>query len=186
SRCAMWHVDCGFLAIDPGSSRANTCEAVMTRIPRARAALAIGIVVAGFSVAGCDDAPTVVRDTVPPAAPQGLYSITGDGRGTLYWIRNTEPDFREYVVWRGPAYEVPYGILSRTQATTFIDDTAVNGVTYYYAVSAVDRAGNESDLSHETVFDTPRPAGTGLTLVDSGTNPSGPSGYDFSAGARKL
>ncbi len=55
-----------------------------------------------------------------------------------------------------------------------------NGVTRYFAVSAYDRAGNESKLSQEDVFDTPRPAGTGLVLNDNVAAPA-TSGYDFSA-----
>jgi len=34
-----------------------------------------------------------------------------------------------------------------------------NGQTRYYAVMTVDEAGQESDLSAETVYDTPRPEG---------------------------
>ncbi len=41
----------------------------------------------------------------------------------------------------------------------YVDETAINGVTYYYAVSAVDNAGHVSELSAENVFDTPRPEG---------------------------
>jgi hypothetical protein len=159
----------------------------MTRSSRTRAVLSLGILATGFALAGChDDSPTVVRDATAPAAPQGLYSVTGDGRVTLYWIKNTEPDFREYIVWRGPAFDGPYNSLGRTTNTSFVDNTAVNGVTYYYAVSALDLSGNESDLSHENVNDTPRPEGTNLSLVDSGVNPDGPAGYDFSTGTRKL
>jgi hypothetical protein len=55
-----------------------------------------------------------------------------------------------------------------------------NGVTEYFAVAAYDRAGNESELSREDVFDTPRPAGFGLVLSDYVASPA-TSGYDFSA-----
>ena len=49
---------------------------------------------------------------------------------------------------------------------------------------AFDSEGNESDLSYETVFDTPRPEGFGLVLMDSlGQNDL--SGYDFSARTRQ-
>jgi len=58
-----------------------------------------------------------------------------------------------------------------------------NGETRFFAVAAVNRAGAESYLSYDDVFDTPRPAGTGLVLNNfrvSGTN----TGYDFSAFSR--
>ncbi len=62
---------------------------------------------------------------------------------------------------------------------SFVDRNVSNGTTYYYAVSAVDRDGNESDLSQEAVHDTPRPAGQGLRLSSYETNPRD-SAYDFS------
>src|SRR5438094_308007 len=65
-------------------------------------------------------------------------------------------------------------------------DTAQNGVTYWYAVSAYDLAGNESDLSVENVHDTARPAGTGLVLHAVSDEPGQFAGYDFSAFQRKL
>jgi hypothetical protein len=104
----------------------------------------------------------------------------------LYWVRNTEPDFREYLVWRGPAFDGPYTKLGTVGSPAFVDRTPANGQTYYYAVSAVDQAGNESDLSKEEVFDTPRPAGFGLVLVSAAADPSGPSAYDFSTGTKRL
>ena len=158
----------------------------MTRSSRTLAALA-GMGGLLLAVAGCLDEPTsVVRDSRAPAPPQGLYSVTGDGQVDLFWVRNTEPDFREYLVWRGPAFQGPYTKLGQTGSPTFVDQTAVNGQTYFYAISAVDQAGNESDLSKEEVFDTPRPAGLQLSLVDATSDPTGPSGYDFSTGTRRL
>ena len=36
-------------------------------------------------IAGCDDTSSP-RDTTPPAAPRGFYSVTGDGSVTLHWL----------------------------------------------------------------------------------------------------
>lgn len=159
----------------------------MSRSLRSLVALA-GTIGLSVFVAGCwdDDPVVVVADVTPPAPPQALFSVTGDGRVDLYWVRNTEPDFREYIVWRGPAFEGPYERIGNTGAPAFVDPSAVNGQTYFYAVSAVDQAGNDSDLSKEEVFDTPRPEGFGLTMVNAAADPTGPSGYDFSAGVRRL
>jgi hypothetical protein len=134
---------------------------------------------------GCETTVTevIVPPDVPPAAPQGLYSVTGDQRVTLYWIHNTEPDFAEYCVWRGPAYEGPYELLGHTTQTSWADETAENAVTYFFAVSALDHAGLESPLSKESVFDTPRPEGFALVLTNSDLGADKPAGYDFSAGA---
>jgi hypothetical protein len=117
---------------------------------------------------------------------EGVYSETGDEQVTLRWIRNTEDDFSTYSVWRGPAFDGPYTRLVFTEATIWVDDTVNNAETYFYAISAIDRAGNESDFSAESVFDTPRPEGSGLVLVNFSAEPDGPSGYDFSAGVVRL
>jgi len=133
---------------------------------------------------GCETTVTevVAPLPLPPAAPQGVYSVTGDERVSLFWIRNTEPDFLDYCVWRGPAYEGPFTKLGHTVTTSWIDETAQNGVTYFYAVSAFNRAGLESKLSKESVFDTPRPEGFNLALSNSDLAPDVGSAYDFSSG----
>ena len=56
----------------------------------------------------------------------------------------------------------------------------VYGETYFYAVTAFDYSGNESELSRDTVFDTPRPAGENVTLIGYGETGPDMSGYDFS------
>jgi hypothetical protein len=157
----------------------------MRRMANRKAGAVLAAALMALALAGCDDEPTVVLDVIPPAAPQALYSVTGDGRVTLEWVRNTEPDFSYYNVWRGPAYDGPFAKLGTTASTSYVDETAENAVTYYFAVSAVDRSGNESDLSVEAVFDTPRPEGSGLTLVNATTAPGGLSGYDFSVATRR-
>lgn len=98
-----------------------------------------------------------------PEAPSGLYSITGDGEVTLYWNPVYEPDLREYALYTGEeelgVYEFD-GVTSDTYYTFYIP----NGTTRYLAVAAIDLAGNESDLSYETIWDTPRPEGYDLTV----------------------
>lgn len=131
-------------------------------------------------MAGChDDSP---RDVTPPAAPRGLYSVTGDGSVTLHWLGNTEADLSGYRIYDGDsgAPGAPYLRVGTTTLTSFQVTGLTNGVTKFFAVSAVDRSGNESALSYDNVQDTPRPAGTGLSLSEKIVAPS-TSGYDFSA-----
>jgi hypothetical protein len=73
----------------------------------------------------------------------------------------------------------PYERIGSTQGTTFSVTGLANGVTRYFAVAAYDHAGNESDLTYETIFDTPRPEGFGAVLSSYVTTPSG-GGWDFS------
>jgi hypothetical protein len=133
-------------------------------------------------VAGCDDEDPVVVDA-PPFPPDGVFSITGDGVVSLFWNPNQESDLAGYSIWRGNEdVSGPYFFLADVNAntTSYNDTDVVNGEFWYYAVTAFDVAGNESELSRETVFDTPRPEGFGLVLVDLGQDPSH-AGYDFSS-----
>ena len=132
-------------------------------------------------VAGCEDENPVVVDT-PPFPPDGVFSITGDGVASIYWNANWEDDLAGYAVYRSTTDPGPYFFIDEVAASeTFYDDTdVVNGETWYYAVTAFDRAGQESELSRESVFDTPRPEGFGLVLVELGQDPSR-AGYDFSS-----
>jgi hypothetical protein len=145
-------------------------------------------VLAGLAIfaAGCGDDPVAV-DTYPPAAPQAVRTVTGDGSVTLSWVPNTEPDLAGYRVFRGTTgYDGRLDPLSTTTTTSYVDYAVANGTTYYYAVAAYDAAGNESELSLENTFDTPRPAGANLVLYDVSFEPDQLAGYDFSDGVRRL
>ena len=146
-------------------------------IPILVAAVALG-------VAGCNDSSSP-RDVTPPAAPRGLFHVTGDGQVALSWLANTESDLAGYRVYEsncssGP--NCPYNRIGATAATEFTATGLTNGVTRYFAVSAVDASGNESDLSYEDTFDTPRPAGS--TALNNFVNGLAGAGYDFSAFAK--
>ena len=153
--------------------------------------LLLPLMMLGVLLAGCNETTTTTAPIVPPAAPRGLFSVTGDGEVTLVWLANTEADVASYRIYEGPcggvdceytriaAIPVPAG----AEYVQYVVSGLTNGRTRFYAVAAVNRAGAESDLSYDNVFDTPRPAGTGLALNNFmvyGTN----VGYDFSAFAR--
>lgn len=127
--------------------------------------------------AGCDEIEQI--DTIPPASPRGIRTISLDNAVELNWLENTEPDVAGYAVWWSDRYDGRYTLLGKTSGTAFTDYDARNGVTTYYAVSAYDHEGNESDLSKEVVYDTPRPEGFGATVTDYRTLPL-KAGYDFS------
>ncbi len=134
-------------------------------------------------VAGCEDDDPVAAADYPPFPPDGVFSITGDELVTIYWNENQESDLAGYRIYRGNvAEEGPYDRIAEVPASqTFYDDTDVNnGEFWYYAVAAFDRNGHESELSRELVFDTPRPEGFNLVLVELGQDQLH-SGYDFSS-----
>lgn len=88
---------------------------------------------------------------VPPAAPTGLTASAGNGLTALSWDANVEGDLAGYNVYRstipGNGYELQTGSL--LNIPEFTDDTVVNGMTYYYVITAVDVHANESDRSNE-------------------------------------
>jgi hypothetical protein len=108
--------------------------------------------------------------------------VTGDTQVWLHWDPNPESDVVSYRIYEGPCDSgpsCPYTHIATTSGLTFEVNGLVNGVTRYFAVAAVDRAGNESDLSYDSVFDTPRPEGFGLQVGSVEADPDF-SGYDFS------
>ncbi|MDP6418967.1 MAG: hypothetical protein QGG80_05830 [Candidatus Krumholzibacteria bacterium] len=123
---------------------------------------------------GCLETPCG-GDCEPPA-PSGVYSITGDGYVEILWddlhIANLDY-YRVYWSYNETGF---YEYLGSSDDPWFLDTDVSNGVTYYYAVSAVSTEGYESELSYETVFDTPRPAGEDLVVGDTDEE----SGVDFS------
>lgn len=134
-------------------------------------------------LAGCRDDVTGPRDHTPPAAPRGLRSVTGDHTAYLSWLDNTEPDVAGYRIYEAPCEtgsNCPYDRIGSTGGTTFTASGLANGVTRFYAVAAYDYAGNESALSYETVFDTPRPEGFGARLSSYLASPAA-AGWDLSA-----
>ncbi len=135
-------------------------------------------------LAGCtDNTVTAPRDVTPPAAPRGLYSVTGDGAVTLRWLANTEGDVAGYRIYMSACAsggDCPYDRQGATTGTAFVVGGLGNGVTRYFAVAAVDGAGNESALTYETIIDTPRPAGVNAALGNFVNSPTG-AGWDFSS-----
>ncbi len=142
----------------------------------------LAITFGALLLAGCREDRIVGPHDAAPAAPRGVYSVTGDGAATLHWLANTEDDVIGYRIYAGDCAggpQCPYDRVGATSATSFVVTGLVNGRTRYFAVSAVDAAGNESDLSYDTTFDTPRPAGSGLVLASDRVD-SLHAGYDFS------
>ncbi len=86
------------------------------------------------------------RDVFPPAAPAGLTAAAGGAVITLLWDPNREPDLAGYKVWRRPAGQTAWTLLTPAPGAgnAYTDMTPARNVRYEYAVAAVDAAGNES------------------------------------------
>jgi hypothetical protein len=97
-------------------------------------------------------------DTYPPAAPQHLTAAPANGRISLFWFANPEPDVAGYNIFRSTDPDLPRQWTKLTPTlymrTTFTDERVEVGKTYYYYVVAVDTAGNisaPSEVVSETV-----------------------------------
>ena len=99
------------------------------------------------------DAPppacTTLVDTFPPAAPKNLKSVPAEGLVNLIWDANEEKDLAGYIVLRSSgAGDTLEPITRQPIQDTRFEDHAPAGVRYVYAVQAVDKAGNKSELSN--------------------------------------
>ncbi|WP_162564279.1 MULTISPECIES: PA14 domain-containing protein [Microbacterium] len=96
------------------------------------------------------------QDTTPPAAPtQVAASNVGSLGIVVAWEASTSSDVKGYNVYRGTAAGVTAANGTKlnpqllTGSNSFLDSTRQQDVRYYYVVTAVDQAGNESVVSNE-------------------------------------
>jgi uncharacterized protein YxeA len=118
-------------------------------------------------------------DTTPPAPPTSIQVLNGDNRVDLSWINNRESDLGGYNIYWATSYDGKYTLLGSSNTNYYVDNGATNGVLNYYAVTAYDQSGNESDLSKDVAYATPRPEGFNQAIFDYRQFPS-TSGYSFS------
>jgi hypothetical protein len=118
-------------------------------------------------------------DNIPPAPPTGIQVINGDNRVDLSWLNNHEGDLAGYNIYYSTSYDGKYYLLGSSVNNYYIDNGASNGVLNYYAVTAYDESGNESDLSKDVAYATPRPEGFNQTIFDYIQFPK-TAGYSFS------
>lgn len=119
-----------------------------------------------------------IIDTVPPAPPTGIAVLNGDNRVDIYWNQNYENDVAGYNLYYSTSYDGRYTLIGSTNDNYFVDYDASNGTTYYYAVTAYDYNGNESDLSYDAIYATPRPEGFDQSIFDFRLYPD-LGGYTF-------
>jgi fibronectin type 3 domain-containing protein len=105
----------------------------------------------------------------PPTPPTNVTATRGNAQVQLVWRVNSEPDVLRYRVYYGIS-AVPTAKMDSTSSKTDTSRTYVllNNTTYYFRVTAVDVAGNESGYSSE-VSATPVAAEGGEYLPDAST-----------------
>ena len=117
-------------------------------------------------ITSCNINDTDYNDYTPPAPPTGIKVLNGDNRVDIYWNKKRESDVAGYNVYYNYTYEGRYTLIGSTSGTHFTDLYAENGVKYYYAVAAYDYNGNESELSYDVIYSTPRPEGFNQSIFD--------------------
>ncbi len=120
-----------------------------------------------------------IYDDRAPSAPRNVEVINGDGVATVIWDNNPESDLKGYRVYSSSSYSGRYEYIATVYGTQFDDYGVRNGNKYFYAVTAYDYNGNESDLSYDYAYAVPRPEGFNKMLNEAGLFPAS-SGYDFS------
>jgi len=95
------------------------------------------------------------RDVFPPSAPAGLMAAASVQSIELAWERNLEPDLAGYRVYRARGDAALERIAETQISPAFSDRGLAAGQRYRYAVSALDRAGNESPVSEMIAVTAP-------------------------------
>ena len=116
-------------------------------------------------IESADSATAIVtpRDVFPPAAPTNLEFtiIPATNQAPAYielsWAISPEADLAGYSVYQSDGEDLPGERVSAEilPSPTFRDISVLPGRRYYYRVSALDRAGNESPKSSAVQVDVP-------------------------------
>jgi len=87
---------------------------------------------------------------LPLAAPRHLLTATDQSKITLTWTANTEGDLLRYRIYRSTTSPASIQIDSvAAGATSYSDNNVVANITYFYRITAVNQALQESPFSNE-------------------------------------
>lgn len=84
-------------------------------------------------------------DNFPPETPRNFVLLgAGDGQAHFRWERNFEPDFKEYRLYRSVNTINSFTLLVSLTQTEYVDRFLEYDSVYYYYLTSIDFAGNES------------------------------------------
>jgi hypothetical protein len=91
----------------------------------------------------------VFEDTFPPAVPTGLMTVAGESFIALSWEIPQDSDLAGFHIWRRADDEEEFVLITSEPIweNAYSDSLVEENKRYHYAVSAVDRSGNESQKS---------------------------------------
>ena len=92
-------------------------------------------------------------DLTSPPVPAGVTAVKTDVGIKIFWDKSDAADIGGYQVYRRASDKDSHEMVAKVepQYTLYVDSKAEEGVRYYYAVTAIDRAtpANESSKSKE-------------------------------------
>jgi hypothetical protein len=153
----------------------------------------LSILVAAMIITSCDDrnpSSSPTTDFEAPPVPTGVTTTTGDTEVWIFWepiyLDRNYDDLAGFRVYRSDDnLNFTHIATVDPDVTDYNDNNLVNGETYYYAITSFDTHGNESDLSYDSAYDTPRPEGFGYIIYTfTDVNYEALSGFDLSTGIR--
>jgi hypothetical protein len=134
------------------------------------------VAVAAFDSDGNGGLAYAVTGTphIVPETPIGFNDMPNLHAVILNWSANQELDIAGYRIYRATALNGPYTLMNNNlHTTTSYEDTSVADlVYYYYKLSAVDTAGNES-LPTEVIRTRALTFNQGILIVDETRNNTG-------------
>lgn len=127
--------------------------------------LAVGTMVLMLSTLG---ASLVLAEEVPPSDVENLAAFPGDGQVTLSWDPATDDtEVTGYFVYYGLTSvsenggSYTFGATDAGDTTSLVVENLSNDVTYYFAATAYDADGNESEFYSFEVEATPETSEVG-------------------------
>lgn len=95
-----------------------------------------------------------LEDKSPPSAPSGVSAALTSipGQVTVFWAPVADPDLKGYKVYRSELVNATFNLVSNMLIAKgqerYTDFTVVSGKKYFYRVTAIDQAGNESGFNN--------------------------------------
>jgi len=122
-------------------------------------------------------------ETEAPAIPTGLTATPQSASILLEWETNEEADFDGYMLLRAEQGKDNWNTIARKlKDTKFIDNSCRQGVTYQYAIKAIDKSENMSAPCETIVATTiSEPTMTARYAMDNQLQDSTPNQLDAAA-----
>ena len=124
---------------------------------------------AGNTAEWVDAVGIITLDTTPPDQLKNARAVGRNNLVLLSWEKSSAPDLAGYRVYRSMTPLSGFQEVARTEFNEWRDDKLINNQKYYYQLSAVDWAGNESEKSEYAV---------GMPVAPGPTPVSGSIGTD--------